>query len=144
MSAKGITDNLVNDVEARTHDVIICNFANADMVGHTGQIDAAVKAVETIDRCLGRIVTAVRDAGGILIVTSDHGNAEEMWNAELNEPHTAHTCNPVPVIVVGDVQGIRLREGGSLRDVAPTMIGILGVEKPKEMTGDDLRLGIGD
>jgi len=144
MSAKGITDNLVNDVEARKHDVIICNFANADMVGHTGKIDAAVKAVETIDRCLGRIVTAVRDAGGILIVTADHGNAEEMWNAELNEPHTAHTCNPVPVIVVGDVKGIRLREGGSLRDVAPTMIGILGVEKPKEMTGEDLRLGISD
>lgn len=140
MSAKGITDALVSDVESRKHDVIICNFANADMVGHTGNMDAAVKAVETIDHCLGRIVRAVRDAEGTLIVTSDHGNAEEMWNTELNEPHTAHTCNPVPVIVVENVKGLRLREGGSLRDIAPTMIGILGVPAPKEMTGTDLRI----
>ena len=140
MSAKGITDNLVNDVEGRKHDVIICNFANADMVGHTGNLDAAVAAVETIDACLARIVRAVRDADGILIVTSDHGNAEEMWNSELNEPHTAHTCNPVPVIVVQDVKGMRLRDGCSLRDIAPTMLGILGVPAPKEMTGQDLRI----
>ena len=140
MSAKGITDNLVNDVEGRKHDVIICNFANADMVGHTGNLEAAVTAVETIDACLGRIVKAVRDADGILIVTADHGNAEEMWNAELNEPHTAHTSNPVPVIVVQDLKGMRLREGGSLRDIAPTMLGILGVPAPKEMTGQDLRM----
>ncbi len=140
MSAKGITDNLVNDVEGRKHDVIICNFANADMVGHTGNIDAAVMAVETIDQCLGRIVRAVRDAEGVLLVTSDHGNAEEMWNTQLNEPHTAHTCNPVPVIVVQDVKGMRLREGGSLRDIAPTMLGILGVPAPREMTGADLRI----
>jgi 2,3-bisphosphoglycerate-independent phosphoglycerate mutase len=139
MSAKGITDNLVADVEARKHDVIICNFANADMVGHTGNLEAAVTAVETIDHCLSRIVQAVRSAGGELIVTADHGNAEEMWNAELNEPHTAHTCNPVPVIVVSDLKGMRLHEGGSLKDIAPTMIGMLGVEKPKEMTGQDLR-----
>jgi 2,3-bisphosphoglycerate-independent phosphoglycerate mutase len=140
MSAKGITDTLVADVEARKHDVIICNFANADMVGHTGNIEAAVKAVETIDQCLGRIVRAVRDAEGTLLVTSDHGNAEEMWNAALNEPHTAHTCNPVPVIVVQDVKGMRLRDGGSLRDIAPTMLGILEVEAPAEMTGKDLRI----
>jgi 2,3-bisphosphoglycerate-independent phosphoglycerate mutase len=140
MSAKGITDNLVSDVEGCKHDVIICNFANADMVGHTGNIDAAVKAVETIDQCLGRIVRAVRDAEGVLLVTSDHGNAEEMWNSELNEPHTAHTCNPVPVIVVQELKGMRLREGGSLRDIAPTMLGILKVPGPKEMTGQDLRM----
>jgi 2,3-bisphosphoglycerate-independent phosphoglycerate mutase len=140
MSAKGITDNLVNDVEGGKHDIIICNFANADMVGHTGNLDAAVKAVETIDACLGRIVRAVRDADGILIVTSDHGNAEEMWNTQLNEPHTAHTSNPVPVIVVQDAKGMRLRDGGSLRDIAPTMLGILGVPAPKEMTGQDLRM----
>ena len=140
MSAKGITDNLVNDVEAGKHDVIICNFANADMVGHTGNLDAAVRAVETIDQCLGRIVRAVRDAEGVLLVTADHGNAEEMWNSELNEPHTAHTRNPVPFIVVQDVKGMRLREGGSLRDVAPTMLGILGVPQSKEMTGADLRI----
>src|SRR5687768_12153817 len=140
MSAKGITDTLVHDVEGRKHDVIICNFANADMVGHTGNLDAAVTAVETIDHCLGRIVKAVRDAEGVLLVTSDHGNAEEMWNTQLNEPHTAHTSNPVPVIVVQDVNGMRLRDGGSLRDIAPTLLGILGVEKPKEMTGEDLRI----
>jgi 2,3-bisphosphoglycerate-independent phosphoglycerate mutase len=140
MSAQGITDTLVGDVESGKHDVIICNFANADMVGHTGNIEAAVKAVETIDRSLGRIVAAVRNAGGTLIVTADHGNAEEMWNTELNEPHTAHTCNPVPVIVVSDATGIRLREGGSLRDIAPTMVGILEVPAPKEMTGADLRI----
>jgi 2,3-bisphosphoglycerate-independent phosphoglycerate mutase len=140
MSAKGIADNLVSDVEGRKHDVIICNFANADMVGHTGNLDAAVKAVETIDHCLGRIVRAVRDAEGVLLVTADHGNAEEMWNVQLNEPHTAHTSNPVPVIVVQDAKGIRLRDGGSLRDIAPTMLGILGVPAPKEMTGQDLRI----
>ena len=140
MSAKGITDALVHDVEGRKHDVIICNFANADMVGHTGNLEAAVNAVETIDHCLGRIVNAVRDAGGVLLVTADHGNAEEMWNTQLNEPHTAHTSNPVPVIVVQDVKGMQLRGGGSLRDIAPTMLGILGIEKPKEMTGEDLRI----
>lgn len=140
MSAKGITDTLVNDVEGRKHDVIICNFANADMVGHTGNLEAAVAAVETIDHCLGRIVRAVHDAGGVLLVTADHGNAEEMWNTALNEPHTAHTSNPVPVIVVQDVTGMRLRDGGSLRDIAPTMLGILGVPAPREMTGQDLRI----
>ena len=140
MSAKGITDNLVHDVESQKHDVIICNFANADMVGHTGKLEAAIKAVETIDQCLTRIVKAVREAGGTLIVTADHGNAEEMWNTELNEPHTAHTANPVPVIVVGGMTGMQLREGGSLRDVAPTMMGILGVPAPREMTGQDLRM----
>jgi 2,3-bisphosphoglycerate-independent phosphoglycerate mutase len=139
MSARGITDNLVNDVTSRKHDVIICNFANADMVGHTGNIEAAVTAVETVDRCLARIVTAVRDAGGTLLVTADHGNAEQMWDPVAHEPHTAHTCNPVPVILVGDAKGTQLRDGGSLRDVAPTMLGILGLEKPKEMTGRDLR-----
>ena len=140
MSAKGITDNLVHDVEGHKHDVIICNFANADMVGHTGKLEAAIAAVETIDHCLTRIVRAVRDAGGTLIVTADHGNAEEMWNYELNEPHTAHTCNPVPVIIVNDMTDVRLREGGSLRDIAPTMLGILRIERPKEMTGQDLRI----
>jgi 2,3-bisphosphoglycerate-independent phosphoglycerate mutase len=139
MSALGITENLVNDVEGRKHDVIICNFANADMVGHTGKLEAAIAAVETVDHCLARIVRAVRDAGGTLIVTADHGNAEEMWNTELNEPHTAHTSNPVPVIVVEDRKGVQLREGGSLRDIAPTMLGILGIAKPDEMTGQDLR-----
>ena len=140
MSAKGICDTLVNDVTGRKHDVIICNFANADMVGHTGKLEAAVRAVEILDGCLARIVTAVRDAGGMLLITADHGNAEQMWDPIANEPHTAHTSNPVPVILVNGPKGARLREGGSLRDVSPTMLGILGLEKPKEMTGADLRI----
>lgn len=140
MSAKGIADNLVADVVSRKHEVVICNFANADMVGHTGKLEAAVAAIETLDRCLARIVHAVREAGGTLIVTADHGNAEQMWDPVANEPHTAHTSNPVPVIIVDGPKGTRLRDGGSLRDVAPTMLGILGIEKPREMTGEDLRI----
>jgi 2,3-bisphosphoglycerate-independent phosphoglycerate mutase len=140
MSAAGITDRLVDDVWGGRHDVIICNFANADMVGHTGVLEATVRAVETLDRCLGRIVTSVRARGGTVLVTADHGNAEQMWDAERGCPHTAHTSNPVPVILVGEsAPGTRLRDG-SLADVAPTMLGILGVQAPREMTGRDLRV----
>jgi 2,3-bisphosphoglycerate-independent phosphoglycerate mutase len=140
MSAKGICDTLVNDVDGRKHGVIICNFANADMVGHTGKLEAAVRAVEILDGCLSRIVTAVRNSGGMLLITADHGNAEQMWDPIANEPHTAHTSNPVPVILINGGDEVRLRSGGSLRDVAPTMLGILGMERPKEMTGADLRI----
>ncbi|HJN42947.1 MAG: phosphoglycerate mutase (2,3-diphosphoglycerate-independent) [Acidobacteria bacterium] len=140
MSAVGVTDHLVADLVARRHDVIICNFANADMVGHTGHLDAAVTAVETLDRSLGRIVAAVRSAGGTVIVTADHGNAEQMWDAERNGPHTAHTTNPVPVIYIGpDAKTGMPLSDGSLRDVAPTMLGVLGIEPSPEMTGRDLR-----
>ena len=141
MSAAGITDHLVADVTARRHDVIICNFANADMVGHTGNFDAAICAVSTLDGCLETIIRSVEGAGGTVVITADHGNAEMMWDEERNGPHTAHTTNPVPVLVVGrDVrgQGYSLRDG-SLRDVAPTMLGILGLTPPTEMTGRDLR-----
>jgi 2,3-bisphosphoglycerate-independent phosphoglycerate mutase len=140
MSAQGICDTLVNDVTARKHDVIICNFANADMVGHTGKLDAAIRAVEILDGCLSRVVKAVREADGTLIITADHGNAEQMWDPVAKEPHTAHTSNPVPIILAGSAPGVRLRDGGSLRDVAPTMLGLLGLEQPKEMTGADLRI----
>jgi 2,3-bisphosphoglycerate-independent phosphoglycerate mutase len=139
MSAGGITDQFVATVEGGRHDVIVCNFANADMVGHTGSLDAAVLAVQTLDGCLARIVTAMRAAGGTVIVTADHGNAEQMWDFATNGPHTAHTSNPVPVILVGPDAPVPLREGGSLRDVAPTMLGLLGIEPPREMTGRDLR-----
>jgi 2,3-bisphosphoglycerate-independent phosphoglycerate mutase len=138
MSAHGITDALVADIEGRRHQVVICNFANADMVGHTGSLDAAISAVQTLDGCLGRIVKAMERAGGSLIVTADHGNAEQMWDSELNSPHTAHTSNPVPVVLVDDrARGRRLRDG-SLRDVAPTMLRLLELEPSKEMTGKSL------
>ena len=142
MSASGITDQLVADVDQGRHRVIICNFANADMVGHTGKLDAAVTAVSTLDTCLFRIVKVVEQAGGTVIVTADHGNAERMWNTERCEPHTAHTSNPVPVLLISAKlrgTGRQLRDG-SLRDVAPTILGILGAQPPAEMTGRDLRL----
>ena len=138
MSAPAIADNLVADIEGRRHQVVICNFANADMVGHTGRLDATIAAVETLDVCLGRIMTAIQATGGTAIVTADHGNAEQMWDDELKGPHTAHTSNPVPVILCDDsLVGRRLRHG-TLRDVAPTILALLGIDKAPEMTGDSL------
>ena len=138
MSAPGITDVLVADLEHRQHDVVICNFANADMVGHTGDLDAAIAAVQTLDECMGKILSALEKVGGTAIITADHGNAEQMWDDELNAPHTAHTSNPVPVILCHErFIGRRLRDG-SLRDVAPTMLELLEIEKSPEMTGGTL------
>jgi len=140
MSAIEITDHLVADLNAGCHNVIICNFANADMVGHTGQLDATVTAVETLDRCLARIVTTAQAVGGTVIITADHGNAEKMWDADRGGPHTAHTTNPVPMLLIGPglKNGMPLSDG-SLRDVAPTMLGMMGIAQPPEMTGCDLR-----
>jgi len=141
MSAAEITDLLVADISANRHDVVICNFANADMVGHTGQLDATIVAVSTLDLCLARIVKTVEAKGGTVIVTADHGNAEQMWDQERKQPHTAHTTNPVPVLMVSkelEGRGLELRNG-SLRDVAPTLLAIAGVTAPTEMTGHDLR-----
>ena len=117
---------------------MICNFANADMVGHTGRLDAAIAAVETLDRCLGRIVTALKAVGGRAVITADHGNAEQMWDDALKAPHTAHTSNPVPVILLDDAFVGRPLRDGSLRDVAPTMLALLGIAKSAEMTGTPL------
>jgi 2,3-bisphosphoglycerate-independent phosphoglycerate mutase len=138
MSADGITDALVTDLVARKYHVVICNFANADMVGHTGSLPAAVAAVETLDRCLGRILTALRQVGGIAVVTADHGNAEQMWDDELDAPHTAHTSNPVPVILCGDAYVGRALRDGSLRDIAPTLLDLLKLPPSPEMTGATL------
>ena len=138
MSAPGIADALVADLGERRHDVVICNFANADMVGHTGDVAATIAAVETLDGCLGRIVDALRAAGGRAIVTADHGNAEQMWDDELEAPHTAHTSNPVPVILYGDEFIGRALHDGTLRDIAPTMLGLLGIAPSREMTGTSL------
>ena len=141
MSAAGITDTLVDDVENGRHDVIICNFANADMVGHTGNLDAAARAVSTLDGCLARITGAVTGADGTVLVTADHGNAEQMWDVERNGPHTAHTSNPVPVLLINKElsRARHALRNGSLRDVAPTLLTIAGVDVPPEMTGRDLR-----
>jgi 2,3-bisphosphoglycerate-independent phosphoglycerate mutase len=139
MSARGIASTFVDDIERRVHDVIICNFANADMVGHTGNIEATIAAVETLDECLGRMATAMRAAGGRLIVTADHGNAEQMWDTELNAPHTAHTSNPVPVMLVDFEEKAPPLRDGALCDVAPTMLGLLDLQLSEGMTGRDLR-----
>jgi 2,3-bisphosphoglycerate-independent phosphoglycerate mutase len=140
MSAAGIADVVVKATEDGTFDVMIVNFANADMVGHSGKIEPTVKAVETVDACLGRIEKAVRAKGGAMLITADHGNAEMMIDPATGGPHTAHTTNPVPFIVVAEnASQFTLKPKGSLRDISPTMLGILGVDEPKEMTGVDLR-----
>jgi len=141
MSASGIADAVVNAVEEGTFDVIIVNFANADMVGHSGKLEPTVKAVETVDACLDGIESAVRAKGGALLITADHGNAEMMIDPVTGGPHTAHTTNPVPFIAIAqDGKRFTLKAGGSLRDVSPTVLGMLGIPQPKEMTGHDLRL----
>jgi 2,3-bisphosphoglycerate-independent phosphoglycerate mutase len=139
MSAPGVTDVLCRAIHDRDHDFILCNYANGDMVGHTGVIPAAIKAVETVDRCLARVLKSAQEADARVIVTADHGNCEMMIDPETGGPHTAHTTNPVPLVII-DPDGDRpLRGGGALRDVGPTVLAILGVERPVEMTGIDLR-----
>jgi 2,3-bisphosphoglycerate-independent phosphoglycerate mutase len=141
MSAAGIADTVVKATEEGTFDVMIVNFANADMVGHSGKIEPTVKGVETVDACLGRIEAAVRAKGGAILITADHGNAEMMIDPATGGPHTAHTTNPVPFIVVSEnSQRFTLKAGGSLRDISPTMLGMLAIDEPKEMTGQDLRV----
>mgnify|MGYP002674258636 FL=1 len=132
MSAYEVTDKLLAAIESDKYDAIILNYANCDMVGHTGVFDAAVKAVEAVDTCVGKIVDAVAAKGGVTLITADHGNADKMYEAD-GSPFTAHTTNPVPFIVVG--YPCELREGGRLCDIAPTMLKIMGLEQPKEMTG---------
>jgi 2,3-bisphosphoglycerate-independent phosphoglycerate mutase len=141
MSASGIADAVVKATEDGTFDVVIVNFANADMVGHSGKIEPTVKAVETVDACLARIEAAVKAKGGSMLITADHGNAEMMIDPATGGPHTAHTTNPVPFIVISeDAKQFTLKSGGSLRDISPTLLGMLGIDEPKEMTGADLRL----
>ena len=142
MSAEGIADAVVKAVNDTAFDVIIVNFANADMVGHSGKLEPTVRAVETVDRELGRIYKAVRQRGGALLVTADHGNAEMLIDPVTGGPHTAHTTNPVPFIYITDAPDgtISLRPNGSLRDISPTILGLLHLDKPKDMTGETLQI----
>jgi 2,3-bisphosphoglycerate-independent phosphoglycerate mutase len=141
MSAQGIADAVVKAIEAAEFPVIIVNFANADMVGHSGKIEPTVKAVEMVDACLDRLWAALRRCGGSMIITADHGNAEMLIDPVSEGPHTAHTTNPVPCILLsGDAAPLGLRHGGSLRDLSPTILNMLGMDLPPEMTGGDLRV----
>jgi 2,3-bisphosphoglycerate-independent phosphoglycerate mutase len=140
MSAAAVADGLIEAIHSREHDVLVCNFANPDMVGHTGVLPAAVLAVETVDAQLGRVLEACRATGTTAIVTADHGNCEQMWDPETGGPHTAHTTNPVGIVLVEQTPTAGALSNGALCDVAPTILGILGVDRPTEMTGRDLRL----
>ncbi len=136
MSAYEVTDEVVDRINSKKYDVIVLNFANCDMVGHTGIFDAARAAVEAVDRCVGRVVEAVLAQGGVALVTADHGNSEKMIDDDTGGPYTAHTTNVVPLIMAG-VKNFALKEGG-LADLAPTMLDLMGVKKPEEMTGESL------
>ena len=138
MSAYEVTDKVCEALENDKYDVVILNFANTDMVGHTGSLEAAIKAVETVDECVGKIVKIIEKKKGNLLITADHGNAEQMIDYKTGEPHTAHTTNPVPIILITENQKIKLKENGKLADLAPTMLDLMGLEKPEEMTGESL------
>ncbi len=136
MSAREVTDKLVAAIGSRQYDAIICNFANGDMVGHTGNLAAATRAVEVLDECIGRAVEAMRAIGGEVLITADHGNAETMRDEESQQPHTAHTLNLVPLLYIG--RKARIADGGALQDVAPTLLSMMGLPKPPAMTGRSL------
>ncbi|MFQ5873080.1 MAG: alkaline phosphatase family protein, partial [Dehalococcoidia bacterium] len=139
MSCPEVTEKVLKALAADCYDLIIVNYANPDMVGHTGILPAAIRAIEAVDSCLGRAIEAVRSQGGTALVTADHGNAEQMVDPETSESHTAHTTHLVPFILVDDHYCGKLRQGGALKDIAPTLLGILGLPQPEEMTGRDLR-----
>ncbi|MDD3338896.1 MAG: 2,3-bisphosphoglycerate-independent phosphoglycerate mutase [Lachnospiraceae bacterium] len=138
MSAPAVCEKLVEAIKSTKYDVIIINFANPDMVGHTGIEDAAIKAVETVDACVGKAVDAIKEVNGQLFICADHGNAEQLVDYETGAPFTAHTTNPVPFILVNADPSYKLREGGCLADIAPTLIELMGMEQPAEMTGKSL------
>ena len=136
MSIYEVTDKVIEAIKSRKYDAIILNYANPDMVGHTGNLEAAIKAVEEVDKKVGEVVNAILEEEGVLIITADHGNIEQMIDYTTGEPHTAHTTNPVPLALIG-MENIKLKEG-KLADLAPTMLEIMGLEKPAEMTGESI------
>lgn len=141
MSAEGITETVIKAVEDTAFDLVVVNFANADMVGHSGRLEPTIRGVEVVDACLGRIYQSLKQRGGAMLITADHGNAELMADPATGGPHTAHTTNPVPLIYVAEeAKRYSLRADGSLRDISPTLLSLLGVEPPAHMTGGDLRV----
>lgn len=138
MSLYTVCDELSKAILSEKYDVIICNFANPDMVGHTGVLKSAIRAIEAIDECVGEVVEFIKQVDGQMFICADHGNAEQLINYETGEPHTAHTTNPVPFIIVNADPKYKLKEGGKLADIVPTMIEMMGMEKPTEMTGESL------
>lgn len=138
MSAYEVCDKLVEAIKSDKYDVIIINFANPDMVGHTGVENAAIKAIEAVDTCVGRTVAALEEVNGQMFICADHGNAEQLVDYETGVPFTAHTTNPVPFILVNYDKDYTLKEGGCLADIAPTLIEMMGMKKPAEMTGESL------
>ena len=141
MSCPEVTAKLAQAIRAKRYDLVVCNLANPDMVGHTGDLGAAIQAAQAVDAAIGEIEAAVRDAGGALVITADHGNLEMMRDASTGQAHTAHTVGPVPLVYVGTREHARLRSGGALRDVAPTLLDLLGLPQPAEMTGKTLFAG---
>jgi 2,3-bisphosphoglycerate-independent phosphoglycerate mutase len=138
MSAPEVTDKLVDAIGSGKYDLIVVNYANSDMVGHTGILAAAVKAIEAVDKALGRLMDAVKKAGGVMLVTADHGNAEQMYDEESHQKHTQHTLNRVPALLFNAPAGVRSLGDGKLADVAPTILALMGVQQPSEMTGHSL------
>jgi 2,3-bisphosphoglycerate-independent phosphoglycerate mutase len=136
MSAYEVTDKLVAAIQSRLYQTIICNYANGDMVGHSGDMTAATKAIETLDVCIGRVVKAMQAIGGEVVITADHGNAEQMMDHSTHQAHTAHTLNLVPFVYIG--RKAQVAESGALRDIAPTLLYMMGLPKPEEMTGHSL------
>jgi 2,3-bisphosphoglycerate-independent phosphoglycerate mutase len=136
MSAYEVTDKLVEAIRSRRYHAIVCNYANSDMVGHTGNLAAATRAIEVLDECIGRVAAAMREAGGEILITADHGNAEMMADPRTKQPHTAHTLNLVPLLYIG--RRARIAERGALQDVAPTLLTMMGLPPPPQMTGKSL------
>ena len=144
MSADGVADAVIRALEDPAFPFVVVNFANADMVAHSGRLEPTIAGVEAVDAALGRVHQALRERGGSLLITADHGNAEQMIDPVAGGPHTSHTTNPVPFVLVSeDAHRYGLRAGGSLRDLSPTVLGMLGIEKPREMSGADLRVPLG-
>jgi 2,3-bisphosphoglycerate-independent phosphoglycerate mutase len=139
MSAHEVCEVVLERLDSNKYDVIVVNFANPDMVGHTGILSAAIKAAETVDECVGKILDKVKALGGVALITADHGNFEKMWDTEKNKPHTAHTIGDVPLIVFDErYKGRKLLQGGRLADIGPTLLEMMGLPQPEEMTGQSL------